>query len=86
MAWSFQPSSQRPLNAPDFVVHWQMDQDESICSGKTHRQGKVQQFLLVGASCKSTNQLLPYSSELTNLSLSSWNQGLYLKEEEGVGV
>lgn len=86
MAWSFQPSSQRPLNAPDFVVHWQMDQDESICSGKAHRQGKVQQFLLVGASRKSTNQLLLYSSELTNLSLSSWNQGLDLKEEEGVGV
>ena len=86
MAWSFPPSSQRPLNAPHFVVHGQMDQDEGICSGKVHRQGKVQQFLLVGASHKSTDQPLFYSSELISLSLSSWNQVLDLKEDEGVGI
>lgn len=63
-----------------------MDQDESICSGKAHRQGKVQQFLLVGASHKLTDQPFLYCSELINLSLSSWNQGLDLKEGEGVGI
>lgn len=52
-------------------------------SGKTSRQWKVQQLLLLGASNKTTGQALLCRSQQGILSLSSWNQDLDLEEGGG---
>lgn len=84
----FPSSSQRPLNAPDFVVYWQAYQERNIyqARAKTSTQQKVQHFLLVEASNKPTGQPLLCRSEQGTLSLSFWDQGLYLKEDGGMKI
>lgn len=84
----FPSSSQRPLYAPDFVVCWQAYQERNIhqAKAKISRQQKVQHFLLIGASNKPTGQPLLCRSEQGTLSLSFWDQVLYLKEYGGMKI